>query len=693
MNRESFIKYKALFRPDFIVIIGASSDLNKPGGKVLKNIINHGYKGKLMVVNPNSEKIMGISSYRTIKDLPEIPELAIIAVPAKAVLPVFEDIASSGIKTVKILSSGFGEKGEEGKRLEMELLDIANKNGITLIGPNCSGFMTPYYCGKFAGIIPEIRSGSIDLISGSGAFVDLVMEQAVNRGLSFSNVVNVGNSIQMGIEDLIALYEENYDEKSARILMLYIESLRKPLQFLNNTQNLIQKGCSIVAIKSGSTNAGLRAAISHTGAMANDDTFVDALFKKAGIIRVSSKMEMIDVACVLKATGGKLNGNRICVITDAGGPGVIITDELERQGFQVSILKEKTRARVSRILPSECSVLNPIDCFPSRTAGQIKEILQILNEEEQDTLDAIIVMIANPGFFDNRKIYNEVARAMEYSIIPILPVFSSITTCYDLLKEFASKGNFFFFDEVNLARALGKVLKKPKLYNQSEEKDLSYDKKSIEAILRNKKGLVPSIDTTKVLQILGFKLPKQIYTKTKEEVYSACKEIGFPLVMKVVGPVHKTDINGVRIGIDTYDKAISTWEEFMGIIGVEAVSIQEYVEGHEVIIGSKRNNDEGHLIMFGLGGIYTEALKDIVFNLPPLTKEEAYEMIKAIKGFSIIKGVRAKNGMSKDQLAEYLIKIGRFVMDFPCIEELDLNPIKGYGDKLYAVDARIIISN
>jgi len=695
MDRQagsSFLRYKALFRPASIAIIGASEDTNKPGGKILKNIIEHRYEGNLMVVNPRAHKVMGINSYPSLKNLPEIPELAIIVVPAQAVISVFEELAAIGVKAVIIISAGFGEKDKEGKKKEAQLLSIADSNGMIMIGPNCSGFMTPFYSGKFAGIMPETKPKSIDIISGSGAFVDLVMEQAISRGLSFSNVVNVGNSIQTGVEDLIGLYEENYKEGGAPILMLYIESLKKPRQFLLYTKRLAEKGCSIIAIKSGSTDAGLRAAISHTGAMANNDTVVETLLKKAGIIRAKSKMEMIDIACVLKATGGRLKGNRVCIITDAGGPGVIITDELERQGFKVPVLKEDTQNKIRRILPPECSVLNPIDCFPSRTATQIREMLNILNEEERDSIDVIVIMVGNPGFFDNRRIYDEIARAMEYSAIPLIPVFSSITTCREPLMEFASKDNFYFFDEVNLAKAMGDVLRRPKIYIQSEEV-LDYDKKAIEDIIKKGGGLIPFLDVAEILRHLRFKLPEQAYITSKKDVYLVCKRIGFPMVMKVMGPVHKTDVGGVRTGIDTAEKAIKAWEELIKIEGAVAVLAQQSIEGNEVIIGCKRDDTAGHLIMFGIGGIYTEIVKDIVFNLVPVTKEEACDMIREIKGFPLIKGIRGRAGMTIEILADYVMGIGRLVEDFPEISEIDINPVRGSGDNLYAVDARIVVSS
>ena len=536
--------YNSLFKPGSIVVVGGSESLGKPGGRVLKNIIEHGYQGILRVVNPNTASVSGLPSFASIADLPGIPELAIIAIPAPFVASSLEDLALKGTRAVIVFTAGFGEKDAKGKEEEQCLLAIANRANMVLIGPNCSGFLTPHYSGKFAGIIPELKPRSVDFISGSGATVDLVMEQAIQRGLSFCNVVNVGNSIQTGVEDLVALYDENYDYESSPILMLYLESLKKPGLLLKHTRNLTQKGCAVIGIKSGVSGAGARAAASHTGAMATDDTMVDALFRKAGIIRVKSKMEMIDVACVLSSTGGRLRGNRACVISDAGGPGVMLTDELERQGLVLPVMSEGARKRLRNTLPPESSVLNPIDCLPTRTALQIKEIFRIIEEEEKDNIDVIAIQMA-AGMSNNREIYREVSNAIDICTIPVIPVLSSVTTCTKLIKEFTADGKFYFQDEVNLGCALGKVLNRPGIFEAST--DLSnYDRRGIEDILKGQKGVMAPESAAGVLKKAGFRLPRQVEITSKEQLDAACEKIGYPLVMKVIGPLHKSDLNGVE---------------------------------------------------------------------------------------------------------------------------------------------------
>ncbi|MBP7526851.1 MAG: acetate--CoA ligase family protein [Syntrophorhabdaceae bacterium] len=681
--------YDALFKPQSIVIVGGSESLSKPGGKVLANIVDHDYHGTLWVVNPGGQ-VKGLPTFSSVSDLPDVPELGIIAIPAAFVAEALEGLGRRGTKAVVILSAGFGEKDEKGRQEEGRLLAIADSFGMTIIGPNCSGFMTPQYSGKFAGIIPELKPRSIDFISGSGATVDLVMEQAVLRGLSFCNVVNVGNSIQIGVEDLIALYDENYGAEGSPILMLYLESLKKPGLLLKHARSLTKKGCAIVGIKSGVSVSGARAAASHTGAMATDDTAVQALFDKAGIIRVKSKMEMIDVACALLGTGGRLKGNRACVITDAGGPGVMLTDELERQGLVLPVLGEKTRERLSGILPPESSVANPIDCLPSRTASQMREIFHVLGEEESGSIDVIAIQVGNPGMFPNRQIYHEVARAMKNCPIPVIPALSSVTTCTEPIGEFVSDGHFYFPDEVNLGSALGKVLRRPAVFEAPGEL-ANYDPAGIQSALKGQAGPLAAQAVTQVLKHAGFVFPPQVETLSLTEMKKACKTVGYPLAMKVLGPLHKSDLGGVRLMIKDAGGAEAAWHDLMGIEGARGVLVQRMVEGTEVILGASRTDGLGHLVMFGLGGIYTEVLKDVSFCLAPVSRQESLLMVKAIRGYPILEGVRGQRGISTERVCEYVERLGRLVHDFPVIGEIDLNPLKGSGSELYVVDARIIL--
>ena len=681
--------YKYLFHPKSIVVVGASNNSRKPGGRVIKNIKDNGYRGRLWAINPGSPSIMGLPTYKAVEDLPETPELALIAIPAPMVRETLESLAHIGTKAVVILTAGFGEKDEEGKREEQKFLEIAESAHMTIIGPNCSGFLTTSYAGKFAGLIPKLKKGSVDFISGSGATVDYVMEQANFRGLSFSNVVNLGNSIQTGVEDILAMVDDHFDKDSAPILLLYMEQVKKPDKLLKHARSLTRKGCAIIGIKSGVTGVGQRAAASHTGAIATNDSAVQALFDKAGIIRVKSKAELIDAACVLSAAIGQNRWNRVGIVTDAGGPGVMLSDELSRQTLKVPRFREKTRKRLSGILPPEGSTNNPVDCLPTRNAEIIREIFKTLEEEEKERLDVIVVITGNSGMSDNWEIYQEIIHAMDHCSIPVIPVLSSATSGAEDIKNFKKAGKFYFPDEVIVGRALGIVARRPAVYDP-QMRMKRYHKSDIKEILASQGEQLSPDATKRVLEAAGFPVPAQMEIFDKERLSKACESIRFPLAMKVIGPLHKSDVGGVRLDINTYEDAEDAWAHLLNIEGASGVMIQPMVKGIEVILGAIREENFGHLIMFGLGGIYTEVLKDVTFALSPLSREESMRMIRQTKSFPLLEGVRGEEGVSLDRLSEYLIRLSLLLKDFPQIVEIDLNPVKGTGTDLYVVDARII---
>lgn len=683
--------YQRLLQPKSIAVIGASNDDQKPGGRVIKNIKENGYSGMLWAVNPKTPEILGLPTFTTIADLPDIPELTIVAIPAKFVLPAITDLAEKGAKAVIVLTAGFGEKDEAGKALESEMLALAEQAGMALIGPNCSGFLTPSYKGKFAGIIPTIPGNKVDFISGSGATVDYVMECGASRGLSFGTVINLGNSIQLGVEDFLEMYDRSYGAENAQILMLYMESVKKPIKLLRHAQNLTKKGCNLIGIKSGATSAGQRAAASHTGAMASSETAVEALFKKAGIIRVHSRIELIDVACVLTAVKGKLAGKRVCVITDAGGPGVMLSDELNRRGMELPELSQETREQLATILPTESSTVNPIDALPSRTAEQIRNIIQVLNTYEASNIDVITVLSGDSGMSDNAPIYRELANCTETSAIPVIPMLSSVITSKEKLDVFTASSNTFFPDEVAMGAAIGKVYARPQIATEIKELE-GYNQAAIAKILADTNGALAPELVTDIFKNAGFRLPTQIEIFKKSDLEKACKQVGFPMVMKVIGPLHKTDVGGVILGINELTEATEAWETLINIPDAEGALLQPMIQGTEVILGASREEDFGHLIMFGLGGIYAEVLKDVSFSLAPVTESESQQMIKNIQSFKVLEGFRGEPGMDLCVLADNIQRLGRLVSDFPEIEEVDLNPIKGFDANLFAVDARIIVA-
>jgi len=687
--------YQCLFRPQSIAIIGASGDPLKPGGRVFKNILEHGYNGILRPVNPKATELLGVPVCASIAALPETPDLAIVAIPSSMVPAAVAELAERSTGAVIILTSGFGEKDAEGKKIEEDMRQIADAAGMALIGPNCSGFLTNVYKGKFAGIVPSLPGGAVDFISGSGATVDYVMECAGSRGLSFGTVINLGNSAQMGVEDLLQIHDENYGPDCARILMLYMESVKKPRLLLRHAKSLVKKGCILLGIKSGATSAGSKAAASHTGAMATSDTAVQALFEKAGIIRVDGRDSLVDVACVLKAServaGGRLTGKRVCIVTDAGGPGVMLADELARGGIELPALSVRTCEELAKILPPQSSIVNPIDALPSRTAEQLGAIVRVLGDFERDHIDAIAILVGDSGLSDNAAIYRAIAESMRQSPIPVMPMLSSLTSCRQKIDDFIRMGNVFFPDEVAMGRALGKLAGWVAPADGTAHPK-GYDQSAIAEALADATGALDPAIVQQVLLAAGFRLPEQVEIHRQEDLGGGCLQVGFPLVMKVIGPLHKTDVGGVRLGISDATMALAAWSELMAIDDASGVLLQPMIGGLEVILGASREGEFGHLVMFGLGGIYAEVLKDVSFALAPLTEGEAGRLIDGIRSRKLLDGVRGASGMDTGLLADFLVRLGQLVTDFPEIGEIDLNPVKGSGDNLFAVDARIIMA-
>lgn len=678
-----------LLNPQSIAIVGASDDTTKPGGKILYNILRKGYEGHLMLVNPARASVQGVLAYPSIMALPRIPDVAFLAIPAKFVRQALTELARKGTKVVVVISAGFGEMSAAGKREEAELARIADEYGILLLGPNCLGVMSYAYAGKFTRFLPDMIQGGVDFISGSGASIDFLAEQAVRRGVPFNSFVTVGNSAQSDVTDILGLFDEAYAGKTSAIIILYMEVLNEPRAFLQHARRLSRQGCLLAGIKSGTTEAGSRAAASHTGAMVSNDTVIQALFDKAGVIRLHSRLELIDVASALVCVRGQLDGNRVCVFSDAGGPGVMLADELNRHGFVVPILRESTQARIAGVLPMGAGVSNPIDCLPTRTGEMIAQVFNIIQEEEADNIDYILFIMGDSGLSDIWEIYKVVGEAMNTLSIPILPAFCSVISSSPALQKFREMGKCYFEDEVSMGRALARIVNRPRVTDPETEL-ANYDDARIRSALAGQNGPLSPRLTREVLAAAGFPFPDQ--QELTEKAALAHIAFPFPWVMKVMGPLHKSDVGGVRLGIRSRAEAEWVWDELLAIDGAYGCVVQRMISGIEVIMGAKREAGYGHLVAFGLGGIYTEILQDVSFHLAPLSLAEARNMIRAIKAFPLLNGVRGEPGMDVEMLTTWLLRIGRFVTDFPQVQEMDLNPVKGYGGDLYVVDARIIVS-
>jgi acetyltransferase len=680
---------KEIIEPKSIVVVGGSNDTRKPGGKVLENILRGGFDGELFVVNPKESSVQGVKAFPSCGDIPPV-ELAIFAIPAGIIPEAMELLASRGTRGFIVLSAGFSEMGEEGKKLEAKIAEIARSAGGTLIGPNCIGVITQKYKGVFAGPIPEYDPMGCDFVSASGATAVFILEEAIVRGIKFSEIFSVGNSAQIGIEEVLEYWDETYQEgKSSNVKLIYAEQIANPQKFLKHTLSLKAKGCRIAGIKAGRTKAGQRAVSSHTGAMAGEDTAVDLLFRKAGIIRCEGRLDLVNVAGIL--LGKKPNGKRVAVVTHAGGPGVMLTDTLESEGIEVPRIEGKDAEELLSHLNYGSSVSNPIDFLATGTAEQLDLILNYA-DNKFDNIDSIAVIFGTPGLFDVTNVYEVLFSKQGSSRKPIFAILPSIVQAKDAIERYKSLGGNYFNDEVAFGKALAKVLK-TELRETGETKSFEdIDVAKIRNIIQQSRdGFLPAMETIAILESTGIPFVATKLVKANEELIPAIKEIGFPVVMKVVGPVHKTEVGGVEVGIASMSEAEAKFAELMTIEGAEGVQIQPVAYGVELFFGVKYEKDFGHIIVFGLGGIFVELLKDVQMCLAPITTAEAMEMVEGIRSKAILEGFRGKPSVDKVSVCNILLRISNLVQIAPEIVEMDINPAFGNGGKILAVDARIKI--
>ena len=678
-----------LWDPKSIVVVGASNNVEKPGGKVLKNLIDGNYKGKLFCVNPKESIIQGVKSFPSVEDIP-IVDLAIIAIAADFI-PVSVEILAhkKSTKAFIIISAGFSEEGHKGAELEKRIVETINSVNGTLIGPNCTGVLTTNYQGIFTLPIPKLHPKGCDFITCSGATACFVLESGIRKGLMFSRIVAVGNSAQTGVEEVLEYLDESFDpEKDSKVKILYIENISKPLKLLKHASSLISKGCRIAAIKAGSSEAGSRAASSHTVAMASSDLAVDTLFRKAGIIRCYGREELITVASVL--TYSECTGNNFAIITHAGGPGVMLTDSLSKGGLNVPLLnKEIGKELLTKLYPGS-SVANPIDFLATGTAEQLGIIMDFV-DKRFDEIDAMVVIFGTPGLSKIFDVYDVLDKKIRECKKPVFPVLPSMLTADEESRAFIAKGWAVFPDESLLGQALVKIANTPKP-SISESLKICRNRSQIREIIDGASdGYLTPDKTSEFLDAAGINRIKEFVVKTPSELDKALDEISFPIVMKVIGPVHKSDVGGVVLGVKDSGTAHREFKRLLTIKDAVGVLLQPMILGTELFIGVSREPKFGHMILCGLGGIFIEIMKDFSANLTPVSKEEALRGIRSLKSYKVFQGARGKKGIDENVFADLICNLSAALEFAPEIAEIDINPLLASDKTITAVDARINI--
>ncbi len=631
-----------LLKPKSIVVVGGSSDIHKPGGKVLKNLLDHKFKGNLYVSNPKEDEVQGVKSYRDLNNLPQT-DLAILAIPAKFCYDTIKILCEDkATKAFIILSAGFSESGPEGAKLERAVVELIEKHNGVLIGPNGIGVLTPHYAGVFTSPIPKLDPKGVDFISGSGATAVFILDLGIPVGLKYASVWSVGNSAQIGVEEILEYMDENFDpEKDSKVKLLYLEQITKPKKLLKHASSLI-----------------------------------------------NGRQELITIGSIFMYP--ELKGKNIAIVTHAGGPAVMLTDALEKGGLNIPQLKGEKIDELKSQLFHGSSTENPIDFLATGTAEQLGLIIDYC-ENNLDNVDAIAVIFGTPGLVEIFDAYRVLDKKIKTCKKPILPICPSVNQASAEVSEFIEKGNTFFPEEVLLGDALAKIYytAKPQSANlKLPEIDVKAARKVVDEA---SDGYLNPEKVQALLDAAGISRAKELVVGSEEDAVKAAKEIGYPLVMKVVGPVHKSDVGGVVLNVKTEEVLRKEFNRMIKIQDTTGILLQPFLSGKELFAGAKREDKFGHLILAGMGGIFIEVLKDVQAGLSPVSLGEAQTMIKRLKSYKIIEGVRGQAGIDEAKFADIITRLSALTEAVPEIAEMDLNPLLGDSKKVVAVDARIRI--
>lgn len=692
-----------LFFPRSIAVVGASNDPESIGGRLFNNILSRGFVGPLYPVNPSARVVRSVRAYSSIGEVPDEVDLAFIVVPQRFVLEVTQECAAAGVRGIVVISAGFSEVGEEGAEEERRLLEIVRESGMRMVGPNCMGLLNTSDAvrmdGTFAPVYPP--AGNVAMSSQSGALGIAILDYATRNNIGISQFVSVGNKADVSGNDLIMAWE---DDPQTDVITLYLESFGNPVKFSRIARSAGKKK-PIIAVKSGRTSAGSRAASSHTGALASSDEAVNALFRQAGVIRVDTIEELFDTASLL-ANQPIPTGRRVGVITNAGGPGILAADALEANGLHLPELSEELQSQIAARLPPEASTHNPIDLIASGGPDEFEHATSLLLASGE--VDAVMVIYV-PTTLGGAK---GVARALRdcqekhEGPVTLLTVFMQAEGAGDLLAGEPDRRAIptYTFPEA-AAHALARAVRHGEWRQRDPGEPTVFDEGVVEQIrdvvepalerLGEEGGWLEADEIDRLLSVAGLRTPITRVTSSVEEARSVANEIEGPVVLKVISDdaLHKSDVGGVVLGIEGDDAVEEAYGQVRSAVATsEGVLVQEYVPGgHEVLIGMAHDPNFGPMVVFGLGGIYVELLKDVAFRLQPITDVDAQEMVRDTQSYRLLEGYRNTPKGDVDALEEALQRVSALIGAVPELLEMDLNPVKvlAPGEGVVVVDARM----
>jgi len=706
----------AIFSPESVAIIGASNTPGKVGHDIFANILRGGYTGTLYPVNPKARSILSVKAYPSISDIPDPVDLAIIILPPKASLAAVEESVRKGIKGVVIVSAGFREVGGEGLEIENNIVSICRNAGVRLVGPNCLGVINPIPSislnASFSARMPA--AGNISFISQSGALCTAVLDFAADRDIGFSKFISIGNKADVDELDLLQYLHEDME---TAVIMLYLEELRKGPEFIRIVKEITSgvRSTPVLVIKSGRTSAGARAAASHTGALAGTEAVYDAIFKQAGILRVDSIDELFDFANAFsykqESALGKMvrklpTGNRVAIVTNAGGPGILATDMTVSSDLELAVFQKETVEELASYLPLAANTHNPVDIIGDASQDRYENALRTVIKDEG--VDGALVILTPQSMTNALATAEAIVRVARGSRKPILCCFMGIIDVSAGVKYLQEHGYPVYRFPENAAKAFGVLYKYAKWLHREHlaQFDLSHDRdgaaRVIAQYLAEGKTHLGELDCIELLKCYGFPVLSSQLAKSDVEAAEMAEAIAFPVVMKIVSPqiLHKTDANGVVLGIKNKEDAKTAFHDiiegakkFKPDALIDGVLVEKMAQrGGEVILGMSRSSF-GPLLMFGLGGIFVEVFQDVVFRLGAIGRNEARRMIREIKGFKLLDGFRGRPKSDIEALERAVVSLSNMAANHREIKEMDINPLLVHpeGEGITVADCRIIL--
>ncbi len=699
-------KLDGIFRPKSVAVIGASSRKKSLGWEILNNLILSGFNGKLFPINPKADHIHSIKAYKSILNLKDQVDLAVIAIPASGVLKVVNDCGKMGVKGIVVITAGFKEIGGEGIRLEDKLMKLVRKYNMRMVGPNCMGVINTdeeiKLNASFARVRPE--AGKIGFLSQSGALGESILSHAKNLGIGISKFVSMGNKPDISGNDLVEEWEH---DENVNVILMYLESFGNPKKFTKIAKR-ISRNKPIIAVKAGRTLAGARATISHTGGLAGVDVATGALFAQCGVIRVTSIEEMFDVSKAFLAQPVPKN-DKVAILSNAGGPAIMATDACVRLGLKVPELSKETQAKLKKVLPKEAAVANPIDIIATGGPDRYRAALNVLIKDKE--IGSIITVFIPPLTIDAPAVAKVIAKANKRTKKTMLSVFMAKDETEEgvqILKQ--GSVPVYLFPE-SAAKALSAMVRRRLWLDKPEGKLKRFNPNSnkVKNIIirarREKRSSLTLQESFEVLRSYGIKSLRSLIANNEVEAVAQANKIGYPVAMKIdtIEASHKSDIGGVMLDIRSDKEVRMAFKKIKSNARNAKISwsecsilVQEHIsDGIETILGVQQNPSFGPLMMFGLGGVHVEVLKDVSFGITPLTDVAAKDMVRYIRGYPMLKGVRGEEAIDEDALLDALQRLSKFVSDIDDIAEMDINPfvVQPKPKHSFALDARIILTD